>query len=106
MVEKWKQKSLLNFFTKWQRNNDKAGNYELESGNENQLQGGCVGNLDREEQTKWKWKWENFRKNCREILRGLFVTNKNAMKYDVCIKPKKQNVLTDGTNNFKTSTLK
>jgi hypothetical protein len=43
---------LLNFFTKWQRNNDKAGNYELESGNENQLQGGRVGTLDREEQTK------------------------------------------------------
>lgn len=41
-----------------------------------------------------------------ETLHGLFVTNKNAMKYDVCIKPKKQNVLTDGTNNFKTSTLK
>lgn len=41
-----------------------------------------------------------------ETLRGLFVTNKNAMKYDVCIKPKKQNVLTDGKNNFKTSTLK
>jgi hypothetical protein len=43
---------LLYFFTKWQRNNDKAGNYELESGNENQLQGGRVGTLDREEQTK------------------------------------------------------
>jgi hypothetical protein len=42
---------LLNFFTKWQRNN-KAGNYELESGNEIQLQGGRVGTLDREEQTK------------------------------------------------------
>jgi len=36
---------------------------------------------------------------------GLFMTNKNVMKCDVCIKAEKQNVLTEGTNNFRTNTL-
>jgi hypothetical protein len=57
---------------------------------------------------KQKIKWENLRRNDRrgrETFRGLFITNKNIIKCDVCIKAYKQNVLTEGTNNFSTLTM-
>ena len=50
-------------------------------------------------------KSRKFQDRTRDFPWLIYDSNKNVMKCNVCIKAKKQNVLTEGTNNFRTSTL-
>jgi hypothetical protein len=53
----------------------------------------------------WNRKPRIMKNKPKQTIYGLFMTNKNVTKCDVCIKAEKQNVLTEGTNNFSTNIL-
>jgi hypothetical protein len=77
------------------RETDKTGNDEPESGIESPLLDVDMSKAnDREEQTQTEM---------AEIIRGLFMTNKNVMKCNDCIKTKHVMFLSEGTSNFKNS---